>query len=125
MNEFANLIYHVIHLAVIIINCVFGFIPGRCQRLFILTYTTTIVSWLGFGLQYGLGYCFLTDWHWQLKRDMGEHNLPPSYIHYISETWLNLDLSRGAIDMGVAMIFIALLLVYIVNIKNVIISKSW
>lgn len=41
-------------------------------------------SWLGLGWYVGfLGYCILTDWHWQLKEAMGEYGMPPSYIEYM------------------------------------------
>lgn len=41
-------------------------------------------SWLGLGWWIGyLGYCILTDWHWNLKEAMGEYGMPPSYIEYM------------------------------------------
>lgn len=41
------------------------------------------LSWcaLGYYLD-ALGYCPLTDWHWQVKYRQGQVNLPPSYIEY-------------------------------------------
>lgn len=65
----------------------------RTRRLHLLVVTCTALSWFGLGLFYGVGYCFLTDWHWSIKRARGEHSLPGSFIHYALHDGLGLALS--------------------------------
>jgi len=45
----------------------------------------TLLSWFVFGIWYGWGYCFLTDWQWQVKEKRGETNLPASFIKYFAD----------------------------------------
>lgn len=68
----------VVHLAVVLGNLLL-WIPRQTRRLHLWLVMATIFSWLGLGVWYGnLGYCFLPDWHWQLKRSLGETELPGS-----------------------------------------------
>jgi hypothetical protein len=60
-------------------------IPRRTLRLHLGLVLCTTASWLGLGAFHGLGYCFLTDWHWRIKRALGETNLPGSFIEYALE----------------------------------------
>jgi hypothetical protein len=65
----------------------------------------TVFSWLGLGLFKGLGYCFLTDWHWDIKRSLGETNLPNSFIKYIIDRAFNTDLNASFVDTMTAVVF--------------------
>lgn len=41
-------------------------------------------SWIVLGLYAGnLGYCLLTDWHWQIKHALGQNDLPESYLSWL------------------------------------------
>ena len=85
-----------LHVAVIGFN-LFGWIP-RCTRKYHLwVVALTLGSWLLLGLKYGLGYCFLTDLHWQVKRNLGETNLPHSFITYLFDS-LGISISGQLVD---------------------------
>lgn len=58
----------------------------------------TLVSWFGFGYFYGFGYCFLTEWHWQIKEKLGESNLPASYIKYVLDRLTGKDWDPVTVD---------------------------
>jgi hypothetical protein len=45
----------------------------------------TLFSWGVLGIWYGFGYCFLTDWHYQVLRELGETGMPNSYIAFLIE----------------------------------------
>lgn len=45
----------------------------------------TLFSWLALGFFYGIGYCFLTDWHYQVLEARGYTSLPYSYITFLIE----------------------------------------
>jgi hypothetical protein len=99
-----------LHLLVIAIN-VFGWIMPRTRALQRWVLLLTTLSWLGLGAVYGLGYCFLTDWHWTVKRQLGEHVLPPSYIQYILHNKLGFNFSDFSVDVGTGSVFVLLLLI--------------
>jgi hypothetical protein len=79
--EALDVIFHVLHILMIIINLTF-WMSFRTLRIAQVSVLLTLGSWFGFGYFYGFGYCFLTDWHWQIKERLGQSNLPFSYIKY-------------------------------------------
>lgn len=69
------------HLALTLFN-VFGWMFARTRRAHRWCVGLTAACWLTIGpLLYGtLGYCPLTDWHWQIKEARGQIALPDSFI---------------------------------------------
>jgi hypothetical protein len=44
----------------------------------------TLASWIVLGVIVGrLGYCVLTDWHWQVRAALGARDLPDTYIAFL------------------------------------------
>lgn len=82
MLALLDVLLTLVHGAVVLAN-LFLWIPRRTRRWHLGVVAATAASWflLGPALGYGWGYCFLTDWHWQVKRALGEQHLPPSFIH--------------------------------------------
>lgn len=60
-------------------------IPRRTRRWHLAIVSITAGSWFALGpaLGRGWGYCLLTDWHWQLKRQIGQRELPSSFVTYL------------------------------------------
>ena len=79
-----------------------------------------LISWLGIGWYKGvIGYCPLTDWHWDIKRELGERNIPSSFIEYMLEKITGLDLNRKLVDMGTAVgLILSVLAAGYVNLKS-------
>ncbi len=69
--------------AVLVLFNVFGWIPTKTRRLNLACLTLTAVSWFLMGLWKGVGYCILTDWHWQVRRALGIHDPDGSYIELL------------------------------------------
>lgn len=119
MTEIYDVFFHVIHLTVIIINTTF-WMSFRTLRLAQITLSLTLISWIGFGFKYGFGYCFLTDWHWQLKESMGDRNLPMSYIKLVLDRTFGGDWNPEAVDKGTTVvIFVALLGCIVQTIRSI------
>lgn len=85
---------HFIHLIIIVINLTFWIFP-KTRKIHLVVMGITWFSWLVVGYFYGWGYCFLTDWHWQVKTKLGETQLPYSYLTYLSNNILGFHLSEG------------------------------
>ncbi len=85
-------LFSVIHAVVVLAN-VSLWMWRRTRPLHLLLVACTAASWFGLGLVYGLGYCFLTDWHWSIKHARGETTASGSFIHYVLNDILNLPLS--------------------------------
>jgi len=76
----------------------FGWIWKKTRKLHLIVIAATLFSWLGLGFWYGLGYCFLTDWEWEIKRSLGEKNLPHSFTQYLSDNVFGLFLDTRLVD---------------------------
>ena len=68
--KIANTLFFVFHVALIIFN-LFGWIPKRLRKWNLAALSLTAFSWFALGIFYGFGYCFLTDWHWQIREKLG------------------------------------------------------
>ena len=78
----ASFFFYIFHTVLIIFN-LFGWIFPRMRRLNLISLLVTFGSWFLLGLWKGWGYCFLTDWHYQVLQDLGERNIPSSYIAFL------------------------------------------
>ncbi|HYH55178.1 MAG TPA: DUF2784 family protein, partial [Anseongella sp.] len=67
----------------------------------------TAASWLLLGIWYGIGYCPLTDWQWQVKERLGESGLPASFIKYFADRVSGRDISASLINLLTAVCFAA------------------
>jgi uncharacterized protein DUF2784 len=96
----------IVHTLVVLGN-LFLWIPRRTLRLHLVLVLCTTASWLGLGVCHGLGYCFLTDWHWRIKRELGQTGLPGSFVEYALERLTGFDLDPSLIKNVVVWAFAA------------------
>lgn len=108
----------VFHFCLVAFNLT-GWIWHKTRRLHLYVISATILSWVGLGAFYGLGYCPFTDWHWQVKRALGETGLPASYIKYYLDQAFGFSWDPFTVDILVAVLGIGALLVSILlNYRN-------
>ncbi len=108
----------VFHSCLILFN-LFGWIWPATRPWNLATLLLTAFSWFFMGIWYGFGYCFCTDWHWQVRRELGHTDMPNSYIKFLIEYLTGLDLSTAFVDMATAILFFAALLISIyVNYRD-------
>ncbi|MGE4551380.1 MAG: DUF2784 family protein, partial [Opitutales bacterium] len=68
-----------LHTALIFFNLL-GWAWKKTRRLNLLSIGLTVSAWFVFAPWYGLGYCPCTDWHWQVKRALGQYDMPNNYM---------------------------------------------
>ena len=73
-------------LDVLILFNLFGWIGKKTAIWNLGTLLLTGASWILLAPFYGLGYCPLTDWHYQILWQLGYTDLPRSYIAYLVES---------------------------------------
>ncbi|WP_424963570.1 DUF2784 domain-containing protein [Ekhidna sp.] len=97
-----------------------GWMFKSTRRAHIIAIGLTIIAWLGIGWYKGvIGYCPLTDWHWDIKRELGERNIPSSFIEYMLEKISGLDLNRKLVDIGTAIgLILSVLCAGYVNLRS-------
>tara|TARA_B100001248_G_C27399364_1_gene468713 strand:+ start:3531 stop:3797 length:267 start_codon:yes stop_codon:yes gene_type:complete len=79
----------------------------------------TLFSWLVIGYFYGWGYCFLTDWHYQILWARGYQDLPHSFITFAVERFFGISLNDSLVMQVTAITFALIGLVVLCRwIKN-------
>ena len=77
-----NIAFFIGHTLLIVFNLT-GWIWRRTRKLHLLSIGATLFSWLIMGAWKGWGYCLCTDWHFQIRRQMGIHGHETSYTELL------------------------------------------
>lgn len=113
-----NTFFFIFHIALILFN-LFGWLPIKLRRWNLTALLLTAFSWCILGIFYGFGYCFLTDWHWQVREHLGYTTDSNSYIHFLITELTDISVSEKLVDIFTALIFFAALATSVyVNIKD-------
>jgi hypothetical protein len=108
--QFADYFYLIFHTGLILFN-LFGWIWKPLRKWHFATISLTFASWILLGIWYGWGYCFLTDWHWDILVQLGERELPNSYISYLLQRLLGIQVPNVWVDgmtLGLALLALAI-----------------
>ena len=97
------------HTSLILFNLT-GWIWKRVRLLHLISLIITGGSWWILGLFYGLGYCPLTDWHYRVLNNLGQYNLPISYIKYLIKRLFHLNISAHLADSVTLVVYFILLI---------------
>ncbi len=108
--KFLDVFFFGFHTVIILFN-VFGWIIPKWRLLNLIVLSLTAFSWFILGIWYGWGYCFCTDWHWQVRDALGYNDMGSSYIHFLILKLTNLDLPLEVVDTTTAVVFFLALLV--------------
>ena len=106
MLHFLDALLTTVHLLVICFN-LFAWIPLRTRRAHLWGAGITLGSWIGLAPWFGLGYCPITDWQWEVKARLGERALPNSFVKYYADKLAGSDISPSAVDAWTAGLFAA------------------
>ena len=86
-----------LHLLIVGFNLL-GWIWPATRKAHFIVVVVTASCWLILGIWYGVGYCPLTDWQWQVKEHLGEQGLPNSFIKYMVDKVSPVAVSSDTID---------------------------
>ncbi|MEX0601222.1 MAG: DUF2784 domain-containing protein [Rhodothermales bacterium] len=106
MDAFLDIAFLVVHTALTVFNLT-GWMWEKTRRVHLAMMGLTLLSWFGLGVFYGWGYCPCTDWHWEVKRRLGETDLPASYVKYYLDlatgiSWDAAFVNAGVLALGLA-----------------------
>jgi hypothetical protein len=103
----------------IIIFVLFGWAWKKTRVANLIVILLTAFSWFILGIWYGIGYCFCTDWHYQVRMKLGYYDMPPSYVKFLIDTLLGTDVNAKLIDIStLTLFFLAFVISIYVNISN-------
>jgi hypothetical protein len=106
LYEIINIVFFAFHIGLIIFN-LFGWAFRRLRRWNLLTLCLTAFSWFILGIFYGFGYCFLTDWHWQVRDKLGYSTDSNSYIHFLLTSAFPISISEETVNWLTGVLFFA------------------
>lgn len=89
----------ILHLLIISFN-LFGWIFKLTRKIHFWFAMATLACWTILGIWFGLGYCPITDWQWTIKTELGEQNLPGSFIKYFADRILGSNINADLIDVS-------------------------
>lgn len=104
MLHFWDVLLTIVHLALVLFN-LFGWIPRATRKAHFITIVLTAGSWFVLGIWFGMGYCPFTDWQWDVKRQLGERNLPPNFIEYFAEKVAGRDFDPDLVGTMITVFF--------------------
>jgi hypothetical protein len=102
--EAANIFFFVFHVCLILFN-MFGWISRKTRKWNLITLALTAFSWIVLGYFYGWGYCFLTDWHWDVRESLGYSTDVSSYIRFLLLELTPFDLPADTVNTWTAILF--------------------
>lgn len=94
-----------VHIALVGFN-LFGWIPRKTRKAHLITIILTAASWFILGIWYGIGYCPITDWQWEVKEKLGEKDLPSSFIKYFADKLTGSDIPASTVNTATLVGFI-------------------
>ena len=95
--KFLDIFFTAFH-SLLVLFILFGWIWKKTRRLNLICILLTAASWLGLGIFYGLGYCPLTDWHFNILRRLGYSDLPNSYLSFLFTRLTGLQIDQNLVD---------------------------
>lgn len=116
--------FTVFHTLLIVFNLT-GWIWRPLRKINLALLLLTAGSWFILGIFYGIGYCPLTHWHWNVLRKLGVTGLPPSYTQYLINRVTGIQISSYQADIITAAgLVIALIASSYLNVRDYLNKKS-
>ncbi len=92
-------IFFILFHSILIVFNLLGWIWKPTRKANLVTLLLTGSSWFILGIFYGIGYCPLTDWHWEILRKLGTENIPNSYIQYLIIRIFHIEIDAKIVDI--------------------------
>jgi hypothetical protein len=113
-----DVFFIVFHTALIMFN-VTGWAFAKLRKYNLITLLLTAFSWFGLGICYGWGYCFCTDWHWQVRHQLGYTDQSDSYIAFLIQKLTGIVLPSAWVDTATVLVFfLSLTASFLFNIRD-------
>ncbi len=118
MDQFLNIFFFVFHTVWTLFNMV-GWMFRITRKWNLLTLLLTALSWFVLGIWYGWGYCLCTDWHWQVRRNLGYTDESDSYIHFLILKMTGINMDPELVNNVTLIVFVVSVIMSVwLNIRN-------
>jgi hypothetical protein len=118
-----NIFFFAFHTVFTLFNIV-GWASVKTRRLHLVTLSVTAFSWFVLGIWYGWGYCLCTDWHWDIRRQLGYKDDSNSYIHFLILKLTGVNMNPNLVDTLTLIVFLVSFALSIwLNIRDRLVRK--
>jgi hypothetical protein len=100
--DYFFLIFH----AVLTLFNLLGWIWKKTRMANFILLMLTGFAWFGLGIFYGIGYCPLTEWHWEVLEKLGHNAMPYSYITYLIHRITGFNPNPHYVEIGTVVGFV-------------------
>ena len=116
--EILNIFFFIFHTFLVLFNCL-GWIWKKTRIWNLYTLLLTAGSWFIVGIWKGWGYCYCTDWHWQVREKLGMYDQSRSYIHFLILKLTGINVNINLVDkVTLIVFFISLVTSIYLNIRD-------
>lgn len=116
--KFLDIFFTVFH-SLLVLFILFGWIWKKTRRLNLICILLTAASWLVLGIFYGLGYCPLTDWHFNILERLGYSDLPSSYLSFLFTRLTGMQIDQNLVDAVTLLgLIMAMIMSVFLNFRN-------
>ena len=105
MLYLADILFTLLHIIIILFN-LFGWIFPATRKANLVCIMITAFCWFVLGIWFGWGYCPVTDWQWHIKEQLGETNLPASFITWLANKITGMRFSDALINLLTLVFFL-------------------
>ena len=118
MYYLLNIFFFVFHTVFTLFNMV-GWLFSKTRKLNLITLLLTAFSWFVVGMWKGIGFCYCTEWHWQVREHLGYTDQTNSYIHFLILKLTGANLSVSLVETATMIGFaISLIMSVWLNVKD-------
>jgi hypothetical protein len=115
---FLNYFFFAFHTLFTLFN-ITGWMFRPTRKWNLVTLLLTAFSWFVLGIWYGWGYCFCTDWHWQVREHLGYHDQQDSYIHFLLLKLTGINFNANLVEKATLIVFLVSLAMSIwLNVRD-------
>ena len=113
-----NIFFFVFHTVFTLFNMV-GWLFSKTRKLNLITLLLTAFSWFVVGMWKGIGFCYCTEWHWQVREHLGYTDQTNSYIHFLILKLTGANLSVSLVETATMIGFaISLIMSVWLNVRD-------
>jgi len=118
MYQLLDIFFFAFHTALILF-VLLGWLSRRTRLAHFVIVLLTAFSWFVLGIWYGFGYCPCTDWHWQVRQQLGDEDLPFSYIKFLIDRLTGWDVNPDLVNVvTVAALAVVLVASTCLNVRS-------
>ena len=103
--QLLNYFFFIFHTVFTLFN-ITGWLFRKTRKWNLVTLLLTAFSWFVLGIWYGWGYCFCTDWHWDVRQHLGYHDQRRSYIHFLLQKLTSIDFNEQLVGNVTLIVFL-------------------